>query len=300
MPTGIITEFARHSDFEVPALLTRRQPILIAGVDLRGKNFVEPSSTVAIARSGLTVETSHALAPDQEVTVSDGNREVRCRVAGKISSNPQNSIYGLCFLSKAANFWSIALPGHERRAVLECVRCNTRHRYSLNEVESAVLEETGKVGLACSKCNDGTLWKFADGTNFLDEQAADSPNGVSDLEIVRDNLYITLADSIGAVAAPRPRDINERDHKRLGLTRAKACIQQLDTGDQEVVELINVSKGGACFLSQSLYSLGAWIKIAAPYTPNASNIFVSARIVRAVKKDWTCEYGVQISRSSLK
>jgi len=69
-------------------------------------------------------------------------------------------------------------------------------------------------------------------------------------------------------------------------------VQRPDA-DEEVVDLVNVSRGGASFRSGKVYPLGCWIRIAAPCTVGAANIFALGRVVRAVRAEDGREYGVE-------
>ena len=78
----------------------------------------------------------------------------------------------------------------------------------------------------------------------------------------------------------------------MAMARAKACVKGPHS-DEEFVELLDVSRGGAAFRSEKVYSLGCWIRIAAPCTVGAGNIFVVARVVRASRAERGREYGVE-------
>jgi len=115
----------------------------------------------------------------------------------------------------------------------------------------------------------------------------DRPDSSCDL---KDEL-VSLASSIETHAPSAPHK-NVRRHRRLAMPNAKAMVKSANA-DEEVVELIDVSRGGACFRSEMVYSLGTWVRIAAPCTVGAANIFVMARVVRAKKARIGREYGVE-------
>lgn len=77
----------------------------------------------------------------------------------------------------------------------------------------------------------------------------------------------------GAKAA---RKENRRRHVRTGVAFT-ACIRHAASGE-EIVECENVSKGGLCFRSRKRYFQDSLIEVAAPYSPGAPAIFVSACI----------------------
>lgn len=102
---------------------------------------------------------------------------------------------------------------------------------------------------------------------------------------------VSLAAAIDTHPAKTHRG-NQRRHRRIAMSRAKACVQRTNS-QQEFVELVDVSCGGACFRSEQVYALGSWIRIAAPCTVGAANIFVRARVVRAHSAPTGREYGVE-------
>ncbi len=110
----------------------------------------------------------------------------------------------------------------------------------------------------------------------------------------RESLENELVPLAGAIETflPPVRASNQRKHGRISMPRAKACVKCPRAGE-EFVELLDLSRGGAAFRSDKVYSLGCWIRIAAPCTVGAGNIFVLARVVRAVKAERGREYGVE-------
>ena len=109
-----------------------------------------------------------------------------------------------------------------------------------------------------------------------------------------ENLENELVPLAGAIETflPPVRAGNQRRHRRISMPRAKACVK-CPNADEEFVELLDISRGGAAFRSDKVYSLGCWIRIAAPCTVGAGNIFVVARVVRAIKAERGREYGVE-------
>ena len=73
-----------------------------------------------------------------------------------------------------------------------------------------------------------------------------------------------------------------------------ACVRHAGLVD-EVVRVKDASRGGFCFVSPRYHPDGAYIRVAMPYTPNASNVFVTARVVwrREIPRMKRYEYGVK-------
>jgi hypothetical protein len=113
-----------------------------------------------------------------------------------------------------------------------------------------------------------------------------------------DPLLITNCEQFGHAIVPEipPKSEERRGERRRSpriiIRQAKACVESLAAG-QEVVELINISRGGLCFRSDRGYPLKTWIRVAAPYTPNNTNVFVQAKIVRITREVWGNLYGAE-------
>ena len=61
-------------------------------------------------------------------------------------------------------------------------------------------------------------------------------------------------------------------------TRLTACIRQ-PGADDELAVCEDISPVGMCFRSKRRYDADAPIEVAVPYSPDAANIFLPARIV---------------------
>ena len=115
--------------------------------------------------------------------------------------------------------------------------------------------------------------------------------------IVPDPLLVTDGEQFVPVSQPKPaeRGAERRRSPRVTMRQAKACIE--NPGKQsEIVELINVSRGGICFRSHHVYPLHCAIRVSAPYTEGSTNLFVAGRIVRVHRDSWGGVYGVEYIR----
>jgi hypothetical protein len=82
---------------------------------------------------------------------------------------------------------------------------------------------------------------------------------------------------------PLLRTVNERRYPRMGCRNMKACIQTAQ-GTSVVVDMIDVSRGGVCFISVETFSSGTLVSIATHYIEGGHNIFQDGRIVRVQNK----------------
>jgi hypothetical protein len=75
----------------------------------------------------------------------------------------------------------------------------------------------------------------------------------------------------------------------------KACIRVAGR-DDDVVDVVNYSRGGLRFSSFQIYQAGDPIEVATDYAPTAVNIFQKARIVGMYQRAWGTfagEFGAQ-------
>ena len=96
-----------------------------------------------------------------------------------------------------------------------------------------------------------------------------------------DPLLVPLADRIEYLSPDHKREKDERRHKRIRMA-IKAAIQF--NGDEEVVDVQDISKLGLRFFSMKLYPPGTIVQVAAPYAFGGNNIFADARIIRAHRR----------------
>ncbi len=70
----------------------------------------------------------------------------------------------------------------------------------------------------------------------------------------------------------------ERRTRRRSNVEMTACVRNRK-GEDDMVVARNASRGGFEFLSSRSYVRGEAVKVAAPFLPGSTNIFVPARIV---------------------
>jgi hypothetical protein len=83
------------------------------------------------------------------------------------------------------------------------------------------------------------------------------------------------ATAVVARTANRRRDVRTR----VSFT---ACIRQVGTTGEEIVECDNISKGGFSFRGRKAYAENSAIEVAVPYSPGGHAIFVAA-VIRHVE-----------------
>ena len=284
------------------SLLRLSIPIYISGADTYGETFSQMTATELVSPRGATFECSRLLVPQQEVLVRSANGEILGLVVGQTGVTEHSHFYGVSFLQQDYLFWGVSFPREatEQSPLLQCSRCGQQLSSSINEIQALVLRANRQVLLPCPVCNRPEFWSPAEATTlheevhierfYLDDQVVAATTSVE----CDPNLVPIASLQDADLFRPSPR-AERRRHKRVSLPKAKACIELPGT-ERDIIDIIDVSRGGACVRSANSYPIGSWIRIACPYTIGGSNIFQSARIVRVTVGDSIREYGIEYVR----
>ena len=298
-------------------LVRLKVPITVSGIDLAGRIFMVQTRTELVTPGGATFGCTHPLAPEQEISLKFGYAEVTGRVVGQTGVSDRGNQYGVAFMQDVDHFWGVAFPavtGQAPALMLACCRCEQQRSFALNDIEFLVLKSNHRLSLYCSQCNESELWRIPEAPIAPRAKAEPLPlpprkplrlpgdkDSVMEEEVpaVDKNLIPLAEESRVPIAVPAPdrravprNGAERRKSKRLKLPNAKACIERPGE-DTEVVDVVNVSRGGASFFSNACYPIGAWIRISVPYTIGGSNIFQQARVVRMTMDGKGRNYGVE-------
>jgi len=266
---------------EAPASTTRKGDrvsislgVQISGTDLAGEQFCDIAQTVNVSRSGCCVLTKRVLVPGHKLYLvrTSCSAEAVGRIVGQTGVRPDGNLYGIEVLDAGESFWGIRFPRQKDleegagRTLLMCAECENAAEVALNEVELSVFQITHHLTRKCPTCAADTLWEAV-------PEAAES----------------------GRQQAPGQKP-EKRKYARISM-RTVACVGQPGP-NADIVEVVNVSRGGICFHSHRTYKEDSWVQIAVPYTPGAANIFVAGLIVRTRHiSSAITEYGVEYVRS---
>ena len=244
-------------------------PIHVSWIDRAGKRFSAEARTTTISRTAATIVIPHKLEPPQEITIKraeGGVGEVTARILGMVGGEAEWRIYGVTRVGPAVEIWDQTFPPEEetespeRKVCLECASCAKRAIVHLSEIEAEVLERRGLTNRFCRTCGSWTVWSIAE-IEFSAERDTEETKEVE------------------AKEAPAARESGENRRKQPRImTKVSACVRYQGV-KEEVVRVKDVSRGGFRFVSNHYYIEGSPISVAMPYTPNAANIFVPARIM---------------------
>lgn len=240
----------------------------IAGLDSALRQYLEQAYTEVVTRDGGLIVAPVSLVAGAELILERDQRKARARVVGQVGIRNEYFLYGIQFTEPGAeDFWGINFPSASStsdagRTVLQCTKCGRQELLHLGEVDIMVLEQTASMPHQCPACKLDTLWNRP--------ALLGDPNIVTGSDAYQ--LHSTASFS-------RSRNTNDRKFARLSMKNIRACLQRPDLAD-DVVRVLDISRGGIRFLSLIDYSPGTRVMVSVPYTAGGANVFLPARIAR--------------------
>ncbi len=242
-----------------------------SGTDSQGQEFKEPARTLLINRDGAVIILNRELMPEQQIHIhrqapSESHRQSAVRVVNQFGRQRDGYLYGVEILDSEMDMWAVEFPPMAEstesvaRMLLECNYCHGREVVHLNELELRAFETNRGIARHCKTCRVPSIWTQA---------------------VHEDEKKLTARAARGRRDGPDvlPPGGDQRERQRMRLkTRLTACIRQ-SGADDELAVCEDISPIGMCFRSKRRYDADAPIEVAVPYSPDAANIFLPARIV---------------------
>jgi PilZ domain len=242
-----------------------------SGKNAKGEDFTLPARTLLINRGGAVVILDQDLAPEQFIHLQrraphESHRKGQVRVVGQFGRQKDGYLYGIELPDASLDLWGVEFPAVAEsteavaRMLLQCTYCRSREVVHMNELELRAFETNRGIARHCKTCGVPSIWTQA-------------PHEDEDKLTPRKRRG--AADAPGAI----PESGEQRGRERLRLkTRLTACIRQ-PGADDELAVCEDISPIGMCFRSKRRYASDATIDVAVPYSPDAANIFLPARVV---------------------
>ncbi|HKV06189.1 MAG TPA: PilZ domain-containing protein [Candidatus Acidoferrales bacterium] len=244
-----------------------------SGLDAQGQGFKAPARTMLINRGGAVIIFDRELAPEQRIHLQRraphaSQRSAEVRVVGQFGRQKDGYLYGVEIIDAEVDLWGVEFPPIAEspeavaRMLLECNYCRGREVVHLNEMELRAFETNRGIARHCKACGVPSIWTQAqhEDEGKLGARAGRGRRG-----------------SDSQNAPPPTGEQRERQRMRLK-TRLTACIRQ-PGADDELAVCEDISPVGMCFRSKRRYAADAVIDVAVPYSPDAANIFLPARII---------------------
>lgn len=242
-----------------------------SGRDIHGQEFKDSARTLLINRSGAVIVLDRELSPENQIHLrrqapTEAHREGDVRIVGQFGRQKDGFLYGVEILDDQKDLWGIEFPSVVEsaeavaRMLLECSYCRNREVAYLSEIELRGFETNRGIARHCKTCGVPSIWTQAP---HEDEK-----------KIAARAARARKAESTAATP-----EQEQRERQRLRLkTRLTACVRQTNT-DDELAVCEDISPIGMCFRSKRRYDVDTPVEVAVPYSPDAANIFLPARIV---------------------
>lgn len=279
--------------------LSQEIPIILIGSDAEGTVFSEETKTVMLSRHGAGIVSHHKLVAEQELSlrVKATNHEAEVRVVGEIASEGAMYTYGVAFLDERVEFWDVEFPPAptwiEERPLaltLECGGCREMVEVMNGDFEYDICAIHGGLARFCDECGMLTVWRPP--TELVATPRRIKPARKEVVAETEPGLTVSLAEWVEPTHEKKAVAVAEGVERRQRV-RAKvnfmACVRTGKFGE-DIVQCIDMSKGGVSFRSKNEYEKGMRIEIAVPFAaevPDAPAIFVRGRIAHArALRDW--------------
>ncbi len=269
--------------------------VVILGWNATGEELTSTAMTCVVGADGCILYTPEPLPFEGHVVLCCNNKEVEgflkpCEPAvthvGPDKLDRYQYVVG--FEEADPTYWEVPLEPAENavhQAQIECRKCQHCLAADLDGVEAMIYEVRAAIDRPCPCCRERT--KFT---------APERGNTVYDAGDMDPNLVVS-GHEIYELRKPK-KDINDRQHGRIP-THAKAFLR-IPGREEELVNVLDVSRGGLRFESPNNYEVGLEMEVALHYVEGGNNIFQKGRIVRKQRRPtevWKGEYGVMFVRA---
>ncbi|MGH9712305.1 MAG: PilZ domain-containing protein [Candidatus Acidiferrales bacterium] len=244
----------------------------VSGKDSFGKEFNGSARTLLINRGGAVIVLDRELKAEEQVhlrrqAAHESHRESDARVVGQFGREKDGFLYGVELLDPSNDLWGIEFPPIAEseeavaRMLLECSYCRSREVVYLNELDLRGFETNRGIARHCKTCGVPSIWTQAPHED--EKKLAARARGRRGID--------------GNDELPEGGDKRGRTRIRLK-TRLTACVRQAGA-DDELAVCEDISAIGMCFRSKRRYESQSKIQVAVPYSPDAANIFLPARVI---------------------
>lgn len=247
--------------------LTLSIPIRVMGTDLAGEQFTEDTNTLVVNQAGARIVLQHRVGAEDSIRIVnlENYNEADFRVVGPTRlSGIEVAEWGVECSEPGRNIWGIELPpplapqGTEAGALLECRACHSQGFWPITLMEVEVLQTTGIINRACSKCGKATYWTYAEVSRRPREFPPQEP----------------------VAPAPREADVKKKMEKRRDkrMSMKLPVLVRNGKGEEETGKTENVSKSGLAVSLAMDLNIGDSLQIVCPYTPGSQDIPQKAEV----------------------
>jgi hypothetical protein len=239
-------------------------PIRVRGMSVENKFFDEETETKLVGLQTLVTRLQNLVELETEVHVVN----LESMVGGTFRVVWVNTVgrdgfhnLGLELSQTEGDLWKVQfgnLDGDagQTEGWIECLRCHQRLKVPVPQARAPFFVEGFQLSRPCDRCKATTSWAFST------DPATEAAGG-------------------GQGPAARKRGIEMRRKGRVPLKmQIKLVRASFGYALEDVCTTLNVSRGGACFVSPHPYAVGETLKVYMPYKEGELGIPVPARVVR--------------------
>jgi hypothetical protein len=249
--------------------------IRVTGLDASSEPFEEESVTISVNKHGACISLQHQIVPAQKLTIKNLENGIATdfRVVGELRQVfGSRREWGVETLCPECNIWGLdfAMPpeGAQPKVMICCAACKNGALSTISSIEYDVLLYTGVISRHCERCDQTTRW----------EPSGHSPE----------------PQLIARAVKPVPAALERRRHRRLTLTMLLRVRNA--RGESEIVQTLDVSKGGVCIVSKRAYKVGELLLLTLPSTDKLVPVEASGRVVRAQSTPRGNIYGIMFEK----
>ena len=147
-------------------------PIRVFGIDSNGRDFSEETETMTVDRHGACFRLRNPVIVGDVVCVRNlrAQQEAQFRVVGCLGSrgdSPGTRVWDVEPVDAPPSFWGIAFPPASgagqaaNQQAMQCCACGQEEKVETTAWHREILQSSGHILRACSRCHQETLWKPA-------------------------------------------------------------------------------------------------------------------------------------------
>jgi hypothetical protein len=265
------------------------KPVVLLGWNSVGQEVTAHATTVVVGARGCVLRSSSPLPFQGHIALCCNHKDIEGQLRlceaqkGTQATQPQ---YVILFDHADPKLWDVDMEaaGPRDRVQVECSACKFCMAADLSDEDELVFLADSAVVLRCPSCRADTRFSAASSNLEVADSGTD-PN----LVVFGHQIYHMQMVK---------KEVNERQHRRI-TTKAKACVRSVGNAD-DIVDVLDVSRGGLRFQSARNYEQGFLIEVAVHYVEGGNNIFQSAQIARKHRRPTSFlpgEYGVKFVKS---
>ncbi len=240
-------------------------PIRVRGMSVQNKFFDEKTQTTFLGPQTLVTRLQNLVELETEVHVMN----LKSKVGGTFRVVWVNTVekggfhtLGLELCQAEGDLWKVKFTAsgegrEEAEGWIECQRCHQRLKAPIPGGRAEFFVEGIQISRPCVRCKATTPWARS-----------------------ADPATETAGDGAGRAGGKKGgKELRRKGRVPLEM-QIKVVRDSFGFPFEEICTTVNVSRGGACFVSAHQYAVGENLKVYMPYKEGELGIPVPARVVR--------------------